>query len=190
MLGSRRGILDTMSSHEGQTRLIYHMPSKGLIGFMNEFLSVTHGYGIINHYFLDYRKITPDAFIGRKLGVLVSFNSGMATAYACGGIEDRGELFIEPGTTVYEGMIVDECNREEDLAVNITREKQQTNQRSSTKDTTVVLKKPRVLTLENYLDFIDDDELVEITPKSIRLRKRILDTVERKKFDSTKPSKH
>ena len=114
----------------------------------------------------------------------------MATAYACGGIEDRGELFIEPGTTVYEGMIVGECNREEDLAVNITREKQQTNQRSSTKDTTVVLKKPRVLTLENYLDFIDDDELVEITPKSIRLRKRILDTVERKKFDSTKPSKH
>ena len=190
MLGSRRGILDTMSSHEGQTRLIYHMPSKGLIGFMNEFLSVTHGYGIINHYFLDYRKITQDAFVGRKLGVLVSFNSGMATAYACGGIEDRGELFIEPGTTVYEGMIVGECNREEDLAVNITREKQQTNQRSSTKDTTVVLKKPRVLTLENYLDFIDDDELVEITPKSIRLRKRILDTVERKKFDSTKPSKH
>lgn len=190
MLGGRRGILENMSSHEGQTRLIYNIPSKGLIGFMNEFLSVTHGYGIINHYFLEYRKITPDAFIGRKLGVLVSFNSGMATAYACGGIEDRGELFIEPGTTVYEGMIVGECNREEDLAVNITREKQQTNQRSSTKDTTVVLKKPRVLTLENYLDFIDDDELVEITPKSIRLRKRILDTVERKKFDSTKPSKH
>lgn len=190
MLGGRRGILNNMSSHEGQTRLIYHLPSKGLIGFMNEFLSVTHGYGIINHYFLDYRKITPEAFMGRKLGVLVSFNSGMATAYACGGIEDRGELFIQPGTTVYEGMIVGECNREEDLAVNITREKQQTNQRSSTKDTTVVLKRPRVLTLENYLDFIDDDELVEITPQSIRLRKRILDTVERKKFDSTKPSKH
>lgn len=190
MLGGRRGILINMSSHEGQTRLIYNIPSKGLIGFMNEFLSVTHGYGIINHYFLDYRPITPDAFIGRKLGVLVSFNSGMATAYACGGVEDRGELFIDPGTTVYEGMIVGECNREEDLAVNITREKQQTNQRSSTKDTTVVLKRPRVLTLENYLDFIDDDELVEITPKSIRLRKRILDTVERKKFDSTKPSKH
>ena len=190
MLGGRRGILNNMSSHEGQTRLIYHIPSKGLIGFMNEFLSATHGYGIINHYFLDYRPITPDAFIGRKLGVLVSFNSGVATSYACGGIEDRGELFIAPGTEVYEGMIVGECNREEDLAVNITREKQQTNQRSATKDTTVILKKPRVLTLENYLDFIDDDELVEITPKSIRLRKRILDTVERKKFDSTKPSKH
>lgn len=190
MLGSRRGILINMSSHEGQTRLIYNLPSKGLIGFMNEYLSVTHGYGIINHYFIDYRPITPEAFMGRKLGVLVSFNSGMATAYACGGIEDRGELFIDPGTIVYEGMIVGECNREEDLAVNITREKQQTNQRSSTKDTTVVLKRPRVLTLENYLDFIDDDELVEITPKSIRLRKRILDTVERKKFDSTKPSKH
>ena len=114
----------------------------------------------------------------------------MATTYACGGVEDRGELIIEPGTNVYEGMIVGICNREEDLAVNITREKQMTNQRSATKDTTVVLKKPRVFSLENYLAFIDDDELVEVTPKNIRLRKLILDTVERKKFDSTKLKKH
>lgn len=190
MLGGRRGVLQTMSSKEGQTRLIYHMPSKGLISFMSDFLSATRGYGILNHIFLDYRPITPEAFIGRKLGVLVSMNEGMATAYACGGMEDRGELFIEPGTMVYEGMIVGVCNREEDLAVNITREKQQTNQRSATKDTTVVLKKPKAFNLENYLDFINDDELVEITPKSIRLRKAILDTIERKKFDSRQPNKH
>lgn len=190
MLGNRRGILENMHSQDGQTRLIYTIPSKGLIGFMTDFLTATHGYGIINHTFLDYRPIQPDVFTGRKLGVLVSINQGMATAYACGGIEDRGELLIEPGANVYEGMIVGICNREEDLAVNITREKQMTNQRSATKDTTVVLKKPRVFSLENYLSFIDDDELVEVTPKTIRLRKLILDTVERKKFDSTKIKKH
>lgn len=190
MLGNRRGILENMHSQDGQTRLIYTIPSKGLIGFMTDFLTATHGYGIINHTFLDYRPIQPDVFTGRKLGVLVSINQGMATAYACGGVEDRGELLIEPGASVYEGMIVGICNREEDLAVNITREKQMTNQRSATKDTTVVLKKPRVFSLENYLSFIDDDELVEVTPKTIRLRKLILDTVERKKFDSTKLKKH
>ena len=190
LLGNRRGILETMDSKDGQTRLIYTIPSKGLIGFMTDFLTATHGYGILNHTFLDYRPIQPDVFTGRKLGVLVSMNSGMATAYACGGLEDRGELLIEPGINVYEGMIVGICNREEDLAVNITREKQMTNQRSATKDSTVVLKKPRVFNIENYLSFIDDDELVEITPKSIRLRKAILDTVERKKFDSTKIKKH
>ncbi|MCM1513473.1 MAG: translational GTPase TypA [Anaeroplasma bactoclasticum] len=190
MLGNRRGILENMHSQDGQTRLIYTIPSKGLIGFMTDFLTATHGYGIINHTFLDYRPIQPDVFTGRKLGVLVSINQGMATAYACGGVEDRGELLIEPGANVYEGMIVGICNREEDLAVNITREKQMTNQRSATKDTTVVLKKPRVFSLENYLSFIDDDELVEVTPKTIRLRKLILDTVERKKFDSTKMKKH
>lgn len=190
MLGNRRGILENMSSNDGQSRLIYTIPSKGLIGFMTDFLTATHGYGIINHTFLEYRPIQPDVFTGRKLGVLVSINQGMATAYACGGVEDRGELLIEPGTNVYEGMIVGICNREEDLAVNITREKQMTNQRSATKDTTVVLKKPKVFSLENYLSFIDDDELVEVTPKTIRLRKMILDTVDRKKFDATKLKKH
>lgn len=190
MLGNRRGILENMETRESQTRLIYTIPSKGLIGFMTDFMTATHGYGILNHTFLEYRPIQPDVFTGRKLGVLVSMNDGAATAYACGGIEDRGELLIEPGTKVYEGMIVGICNREEDLAVNITREKQMTNQRSATKDSTVVLKKPRVFSMENYLSFIDDDELVEVTPKTIRLRKMILDTVERKKFDSTKIKKH
>ena len=184
MLGTRRGILISMDSKDSQTRLTYVVPSKGLIGFSTEFMTATHGYGIMNHVFSEFKEVTPDTYVGRKQHVLVSINSGSATAYACGQIEDRGELFIAPGEEVYEGMIVVICNREEDLAVNITRAKQMTNQRSSTKDSTVVLKAPRQLSLENYLEFIDDDELVEITPHHIRLRKVILDTVERKKFDA------
>ena len=186
MLGKRRGNLVTMNSKDGQTRLTYVVPSKGLIGFSTEFMTATHGYGILNHVFSDYRPTTPETFTGRKQHVLVSMNDGVATAYACGGIEDRGELFISPGEEVYEGMIVGTCNREEDLAVNITKAKQMTNQRSSTKDNTVVLKAPKLLSLENDFEFIDDDELVEITPKHIRLRKVILNTVDRKKYDASK----
>jgi GTP-binding protein len=185
-IGARRGELVNMESGEGQTRITYHIPSRGLIGFSTEFLTATHGYGICNHTYLEYRPVYQDADFNRKLGALVSMNNGVCTSYACGQMEDRGELLIEPGTEVYEGMIVGICNREEDLAVNITREKQMTNQRSATKDSTVVLKRPRLFSLENYLEFIDDDELVEITPNFIRLRKAILDTVERKKFDSIK----
>ena len=187
-LGRRRGeLIEMIPSQVGnKVRLIFNAPSRGLIGFSTEFLTATHGYGIANHSFLDFRPVLEDSDFNRKLGVLVSMNNGTCTAYACGQMEDRGELLIEPGTEVYEGMIVGICNKEEDLAVNITREKQMTNQRSATKDSTVVLKRPRLFSLENYLEFIDDDELVEITPKHIRLRKAILDTVERKKFDSIK----
>ena len=178
--------METMVSNNGNTRLTYVMSSKSLIGLMTDFLTLTRGYGILNHRYLEYRP-TENSNAGlRKLGVLVSQFEGPATSYAIGGIEDRGELLITPGTLCYEGMIVGICNKEEDLSVNITKEKQQTNMRSSSKDTTVVLKQPRVFNLENYLEFINDDELVEITPKSIRLRKKILDTVERKKFDSIK----
>ena len=173
-----------MSSYENQIRLNYVIPSRSLISFMTDFMTSTHGYGILSHTFKDYRPKENIGFIGRKLGALVSSHTGPATSYACGQIEDRGELLVEPGTNCYEGMIVGICNREEDLAVNITREKQQTNQRSATKDTTVVLKRPRTMTLENYLEFINDDELVEVTPVSIRLRKVILDTNERKRYDS------
>ena len=151
---------------------------------MTDFMTVTRGYGIINHTFLDYRPMENTGFIGRKLGVLVSINDGNVTAYAAAGMEDRGELFVEPGTKVYEGMVVGLCNKEEDLAVNITREKQMTNQRNATKDTTVVLKRPKLMTLDSSLEFINDDELVEVTPKSIRIRKSILNTSERKKYDS------
>ncbi len=184
LLGTKHGELLSMSSYENQTRLNYVIPSRSLISFMTDFMTSTHGYGILSHTFKDYRPKENIGFIGRKLGALVSSHTGPATSYACGQIEDRGELLVEPGTNCYEGMIVGICNREEDLAVNITREKQQTNQRSATKDTTVVLKRPRTMTLENYLEFINDDELVEVTPVSIRLRKVILDTNERKRYDS------
>ena len=184
MLGNRRGILDSMNSHDGQTRLQYLVPSKGLIGFSTEFMTATRGYGIVNHTYKEYRPVTGDMSAVKRGHVLVSMNDGSATAYSCGALEDRGELFIVPGTEVYEGMIVGTCNREEDLAVNIVKAKQMTNQRSATKDNTVVLKAPRVLSLENQLEFIQDDELVEITPHFVRLRKKILDTVERKKFDA------
>ncbi|MBQ8293288.1 MAG: translational GTPase TypA [Bacilli bacterium] len=184
MFGNRHATLLSMSNNENQTRLNYSIPSRGLIGFMTDFMTSSHGYGIINHSFSEYKPKEDFGFMGRMLGVLVSINEGQSTAYASAGIEDRGELLIEPGTKVYEGMIVGICNREEDLAVNITKEKQQTNQRSSTKDTTVVLKRPRVMNLENYLEFINDDELVEITPNTIRMRKVILNTNDRKRYDS------
>ena len=189
LLGNRHGTLINMNSKDGQTRITYKMPSKSLIGLSIEFLTVTHGYGIINHTFSSFEEQIDANNNFHRTHVLVSTNSGIATAYAIGGIEDRGELFIEPGEEVYEGMIVGSCNREEDLAVNITRAKQMTNQRSSNKDNTVVLKAKKVLSLENNLEFINDDELVEITPHHIRLRKKILDTIERKKYDASLKTK-
>lgn len=184
MLGNRHGSLETMTNTETQTRLIYSIPSRGLIGFNTDFMTLTKGYGIINHSFLDYRPVESVSVGERTTGVLVSMAQGQSTAYSIGALEDRGVMFISPGEDIYEGMIVGEGNKDMDLAVNVVKAKQQTNTRSSNKDTTVVLKKPRVLTLENCLEFINEDELVEITPKHIRLRKRILDTVERKKYDA------
>ncbi len=184
LIGERHGILESMESYENQTRLNYVMPSRGLIGFMTEFMSATKGYGIINHTYLEYRPVENMNVGNRKLGVLVSVDNGVSTAYSMGSLEDRGTMFIGPRTKVYEGMVIGENNREQDLAVNVTKEKQQTNTRSSTKDSTVVLKRPRKMSLEGCLDYINDDELVEITPQSIRIRKMILNTNERKKFDS------
>ena len=184
MMGNRRGTMETMSNTETQTRLIYYIPSRGLIGFNTDFMSLTKGYGIINHSFMDYRPVEAVNVGERRTGVLVSMAQGQSTAYSIGALEDRGSMFIAPGEEIYEGMIVGEANKDLDLAVNVVKAKQQTNTRSSNKDTTVVLKKPRVLTLEACLEFINDDELVEITPYHIRLRKKILDTVERKKYDA------
>lgn len=184
MMGNRHGSMETMTNTETQTRLIYHIPSRGLIGFNTDFMTLTKGYGIINHSFLDYRPMESVSVGERTTGVLVSMAQGQSTAYSIGALEDRGSMFISPGEEIYEGMIVGEANKDLDLAVNVVKAKQQTNTRSSNKDTTVVLKKPRVLTLENCLEFINEDELVEVTPKHIRLRKKILDTVERKKYDA------
>ena len=184
MMGNRHGILNTMSNTETQTRIIYSIPSRGLIGFNTDFMTATKGYGIINHSFSEYRPVEALNVAERTTGVLVSMAQGQSTAYSIGALEDRGSMFIAPGEQIYEGMIVGEANKDLDLAVNVVKAKQQTNTRSSNKDQTVVLKKPRILTLENCLEFINDDELIEITPKHIRLRKKILDTVERKKYDA------
>ena len=180
-LGFRRGTLENMESDNGMTKVHYIIPSRGLIGFMTNFLTMTKGYGIINHSYLDYRPMEGDTVGERQLGVLVSIDSGQTTAYALGGVEDRGVLFVGPGINVYEGMIVGEHSRDNDLVVNVTKGKQLTNTRSSTKDSTVVLKKPRFFNLEACLDYINDDELVEVTPENIRLRKRLLTESERRK---------
>ena len=185
MLGERRGELIKMEQSHTFTRINYVVPSRGLIGFMTNFLTATKGYGILNHSFLEYRPYVGDTVGNRKLGALVSLNQGMTTAYAIGRLEDRGIMFVEPRVQVYEGMIVGEANKEKDLVVNVTQEKQLTNMRSSSKDATVVLKKPRRMYLEQCLSFIDDDELIEITPLSIRLRKKYLKANERKKANYT-----
>ncbi len=185
-LGHRGAIMDNMTSQNGQTRLLYTIPSRGLIGFTTMFMTMTKGYGIINHTFKEYRPMTTVEIGERKLGVLVSMENGKSTAYALGGLEDRGIMFIEPGVEVYEGMIVGEHTRDNDLAVNVVKGKNLTNVRASGSDHTVVLKRPRPITLEYALDYINSDELVEVTPNSIRLRKKVLNTIERKKLDARK----
>lgn len=183
-LASRNGNMKNMTTLETNTKLEYSVPSRGLIGFVNEFLILTKGYGIINHTFSEYGPLTANNIGERKLGVLVSMENGKSTAYGLGALEDRGIMFIEPGVEVYEGMIVGENNRDNDLAVNVTKAKNLTNTRSASKDHTVVLKRPRQLTLEIALDYINSTELVEVTPKSFRLRKKTLNTELRKKEDA------
>ncbi len=185
-LGNREGTMENMVNNNGQVRLNYIVPTRGLIGFMTEFMTMTKGYGIINHAFREYRPLAGATVGRRKAGVLVSMENGNATAYSLGALEDRGVMFIEPGTEVYEGMIVGENNHDNDLAVNVVKGKNLTNTRSSSKDHTVVLKRPKVLSLEVCLDYINDDELVEVTPKSYRMRKKILNTELRKKADAKK----
>ncbi len=183
-LGMRGGKMESMTNFEGQVRLLYTIPSRGLIGFSTDFMTLTKGYGIMSHSFKEYMPYEAVDIGERKLGVLVSMENGSSTAYSIGNLEDRGIMFIEPGEEVYEGMIVGECNRENDLAVNVVKGKQLTNTRAAGSDHTVVLKRPRPISLEYALDYINSDELVEVTPHFIRLRKRILNTEERKKFDA------
>ena len=185
-LGLRGAKMENMTNVNNLVRLIYTIPSRGLIGFSTDFMTMTKGYGILNHTFKEYLPIENITVGERKLGVLVSMENGKATAYSIGNLEDRGIMFIEPGDEVYEGMIVGECNRENDLAVNVVKGKQLTNTRAAGSDHTVVLKRPRPIPLEYCLDYINSDELVEVTPHFIRLRKKILNTEQRKKFDAKK----
>ena len=185
-LATRGGVMDNMTNLPGLVRLNYTIPSRGLIGFQTDFMTMTKGFGVLNHAFKEYLPKT-EADVGeRKIGVLVSMENGQSTAYALGGLEDRGTMFITPGTDVYEGMIVGENNRDNDLAVNVVKGKNLTNTRSAGKDHTVVLKKSRTLSLEEALEYINQDELLEVTPENYRMRKKILNTEERKKFDARK----
>lgn len=185
-LGMRNAVMESMNNFGNQVRLIYTIASRGLIGFATNFMTLTKGYGIMSHSFKEYRKYENSDIGERKLGVLVSMENGKTTAYALGALEDRGVMFVEPGVEVYEGMIVGECNRENDLAVNAVKGKNLTNVRAAGSDHTVVLKRPRPITLEYALDYINSDEYVEVTPNNIRLRKKILNTEQRKKFDGRK----
>ncbi|HAK64227.1 MAG TPA: translational GTPase TypA, partial [Alphaproteobacteria bacterium] len=180
-MGLRKAeMTDMRPSGGGKTRITMHCPSRGLIGYHGEFLTDTRGTGIMNRSFLGYVPYK-GVIEGRRNGVLVSNGAGKAVAYALMNLEERGEIFIEHNTPVYEGMIIGEHSRDNDLDVNPLRAKQLTNIRAAGKDDAVKLKNPRILTLEQAIAYIADDELVEVTPRSIRLRKRYLDVNLRKK---------
>jgi len=173
-VGTRRGTMTKMVNHgSGRVRLEFRIPARGLIGFRSQFLTETKGTGIMNHIFAGWEP-WHGAIPSRTTGALVADRAGVATAYAIWNLQERGEIFVEPGEKVYEGMLVGENARASDMDVNITKEKKQTNMRASTADEAVRLIPPRKLGLEQAIEFINDDELVEVTPKIIRLRKRVL----------------
>ncbi|MHB1352666.1 MAG: translational GTPase TypA [Thiobacillus sp.] len=180
-IGRRRGELTNMESDgQGRTRLEYHIPARGLIGFQSDFMTMTRGTGLMSHVFDDYGPVKAD-LPGRHNGVLISQENGEAVAYALWNLEDRGRMFVSPGDKLYEGMIIGIHSRDNDLVVNPIKGKKLTNVRASGTDEAVRLTPPIKLTLESAVEFIDDDELVEITPKSIRIRKRHLQEHERKR---------
>ncbi|MBM7094464.1 MULTISPECIES: translational GTPase TypA [Alteribacter] len=186
-LGERKGeMMDMVNKGDGQVRMDFIVPSRGLIGYTTEFMAQTKGYGILNHTFDGYRPVAEGQVGGRRQGVLVSMETGKSTPYGMLGVEERGILFLEPGTEIYEGMIVGEHNRDNDLTVNITKLKQQTNIRSATKESTVTMKRPKILTLEEALEYLNEDEYCEVTPQSIRLRKKILNKSMREREEKKK----
>lgn len=183
-LGSRDAELIDMDAGDVNTKINYVIPSRGLIGFVTNFLTLTKGYGIIAHTFREYRPVATGKIGERQIGVLVATETGQSTPYAIQHVEERGVMFIYPGEQIYEGMIVGENKYDTDLSVNVCQTKNLTNQRSANKDQTVVLKSPRKMTLEACLDYINSDELVEVTPNFFRMRKRILNDAQRKKWEA------
>jgi GTP-binding protein len=182
-LGRRKGELQDMQSDgRGRTRLEYRIAARGLIGFQSEFLTLTRGTGLMSHIFDDYAPVKDGSVGERRNGVLISQDDGEAVAYALWKLQDRGRMFVAPGEALYEGMIIGIHTRDNDLVVNPIREKKLTNVRASGKDEHIDLTTPVKLTLEYAVEFIDDDELVEVTPKSIRLRKRYLQENERRRM--------
>jgi len=172
--GMRRGVMTKMVNHgSGRVRLEFRIPARGLIGFRSQFLTETRGTGLMNHIFSGWEP-WHGPIPSRPTGALVADRSGAVTAYAIAGLQERGEMFVDPVTAVYEGMIVGENSRDNDMDVNITREKKQTNMRASSADESIRLIPPRRMSLEQAIEFINDDELVEVTPKFLRLRKKVL----------------
>ena len=182
-LGRRKGDLNDMQSDgRGRTRLEYRIPARGLIGFQGEFMTLTRGTGLMSHIFDDYAPMREGGVGERRNGVLISQDDGNAVAYALWKLQDRGRMFVSPGEPLYEGMIIGIHSRDNDLVVNPTKEKKLTNIRTTSKDEHIDLVTPIKLTLEYAVEFISDDELVEVTPKSIRLRKRYLQEHERRRM--------
>ena len=183
-IASRKGeLLEMENAGTGTLRMTFRIPTRGLIGYRGEFLTDTRGLGILSSRFIKYDEWAGD-ISARSRGSMVSMDSGLATGYSLENLQERGTLFLEPGDKVYCGMVVGESARTKDLPCNPSKKKQQTNHRSATKDATVILDVPRKMTVESSLEWIADDELVEITPKSVRIRKSILDPTERKRFEN------
>ena len=181
-LGPRKAqMIEMKNPGQGLIRILYKIPARGLFGYRSEFLTDTRGTGIIHHRFLEYGPWAGH-LEGRSRGVLVSMEGGTIIAFALGNLQDRSTLFVAPGDPVYEGMIVGENSRPGDMDVNPTKEKKLTNMRSKSADDHIVLEPPRVLTLESALEYIEDDELIEITPLAVRLRKRMLALSTRKRI--------
>ena len=180
-LGPRRSEMSEMRNPgQGMVRLTFRIPARGLFGYRSEFLTDTRGTGIMHHRFLDYGPWA-GPLAGRKRGVLVADREGSVVAFALGNLQERAQMFVTPGDLVYEGMIAGENSRPGDLDVNVTKEKKLTNMRTTASDDNVILEPPRQITLEYALEYIEEDELIEITPKTIRLRKRVLTANDRKK---------
>ena len=181
-LGPRRaGMLEMKNPGQGMVRLLYRIPARGLFGYRSEFLTDTRGTGIMHHRFLEYGPWA-GPLAGRMRGTLVSMEGGVIVAFALANLSERATLFVAPGDAVYEGMLVGENSRPGDMDVNPTREKKLTNMRSKSSDENIQLEPPRELTLEGALEYIEEDELIEVTPQSIRLRKRFLSANDRKKL--------
>jgi GTP-binding protein len=181
-LGRRKGeLLDMASDGRGRTRLEYKIPARGLIGFQGEFMTLTRGTGLMSHVFDEYAPVKEGTLGERRNGVLISQDDGAAVAYALWKLQDRGRMFVKPGDALYEGMIIGIHSRDNDLVVNPIKGKQLTNVRASGTDEAVRLVPPIQMSLEYAVEFIDDDELVEVTPQSIRLRKRHLKEHERRR---------
>ncbi len=182
MLGVRKGeMIDMIPGNDGFTRLEFKVPARGLIGFRNEFLTETRGTGIINHSFYEYEFYKGEMDKKKRRGALVSMETGVATAYSLFSFQARGIMFIDPGTKIYEGMIIGEHTRENDLILNVCRGKKLTNIRASGSDDAIKLIPPRIFSLEQAMEYIADDELLEITPQSIRMRKKLLKEIDRRR---------